>query len=159
MQQVLKTSIKSLPIKINKLSFQRGSCAGKWTARCIKLALQRGLDCRSNVSNRASSFMLQNWKQYHILSYMKSSQEAWSRSVHRDQKSPCCIEFKSEHNHFLVLFGSIETLQVHAVRGRMRKGWGVGKKQKTEEKGQGRENTDREQRSPRKVWRGDNEEM
>lgn len=39
------------------------------------------------------------------------------------QRAPFSV-YRQECNRFLVLFGSIETLQVHAVGGRMRKGRG-----------------------------------
>lgn len=46
---------------------------------------------------------------------------------------------KSEHNHFLVLFYSIESLQVRAVRRRKRKGQGSGKQHKQRKGGRGGE--------------------
>lgn len=60
-------------------------------------------------------YTVTNRKQYY---HKQSFQELWSRPVLPDHRSQQVLSLCSECSHFLVLFGSIETLQVRAVWGR-----------------------------------------
>lgn len=72
---------------------------------------------KSVISNQALPHIYcYKQKQYY---HKQSFQEVWSRPVLPDQRSQQVLSLCSECSHFLVLFGSIETLQVRAVWGRM----------------------------------------